>query len=211
VSGPALSKTNYWDAARDAFGRWHAGRPTPDDRRDQSWLAGYVSALTDHDRPAPETDGYRDAFYAISELLGLPAMPISPKEAFETVMLPQLRRLLGSETSRLYPHWHCDTHGDFDARVAVGCPECVREMRKYISEYPMDTSTNGPTITSTNGKPPSDETSLADSTEMCEHNVVNTSEVRDRSYGRCWCATCGKTMPWRYGSDGVRRSENGIP
>ena len=39
-----------------------------------------------------------------------------------------------------YPHWHCPHHGDFDARVAVGCPECVREMRNQIraAQPPVD-------------------------------------------------------------------------
>lgn len=40
------------------------------------------------------TDGYVGAFYKIGELLGLTAMPISPKEAFETVMFPRLRQLV---------------------------------------------------------------------------------------------------------------------
>jgi hypothetical protein len=31
-------------------------------------------------------------------------------------------------------HWHCDTHGDFDAMVAVGCPECMRMDRELISD-----------------------------------------------------------------------------
>lgn len=34
--------------------------------------------------------------------------------------------------SRLYPHWHCDTHGDFDAHISVGCPECMREARQML-------------------------------------------------------------------------------
>jgi hypothetical protein len=38
-----------------------------------------------------------------------------------------------SESER-YPHWTCKTHGDFDARVAVGCPECVRHMRSELQE-----------------------------------------------------------------------------
>lgn len=57
------------------------------------------------DRAAEKTsDGYMTAFYQIADLLGLPAMPISPKEAFETVMLPRLRELLASDTNaRLGP------------------------------------------------------------------------------------------------------------
>lgn len=31
------------------------------------------------------------------------------------------------------PHWSCKTHGDFDANIAVGCPECVRELRAKVS------------------------------------------------------------------------------
>lgn len=42
--------------------------------------------------------GYQDAFYKIAEVLGMPAMPVSPKEAFETVMLPKLRALRGRAT-----------------------------------------------------------------------------------------------------------------
>lgn len=44
--------------------------------------------------------GYMDAFYEIANLLGLPAMPISPREAFETVMLPKLHRLIDTEGQR---------------------------------------------------------------------------------------------------------------
>jgi len=40
------------------------------------------------------SDGYKDAFYQIAELLDMTAMPISPKQAFETVMLPRLRELV---------------------------------------------------------------------------------------------------------------------
>lgn len=50
-------------------------------------------------QPDETSDGYMNAFYKISDLLGLPAMPISPKEAFETVMLPRLRELLAVKTS----------------------------------------------------------------------------------------------------------------
>ena len=32
-------------------------------------------------------------------------------------------------------HWHCDTHGDFDAFRAVGCPECMRECRQLLLEW----------------------------------------------------------------------------
>jgi hypothetical protein len=33
------------------------------------------------------------------------------------------------------PHWHCDTHGDFDAMRAVGCPECMREARMLLRRW----------------------------------------------------------------------------
>lgn len=52
------------------------------------------------ERPAtpPEgSQGYVDAFYEIAKVLGIPAMPVSPKEGFETVMLPRLRQLLAAE------------------------------------------------------------------------------------------------------------------
>jgi hypothetical protein len=32
------------------------------------------------------------------------------------------------------PWWHCDKHGDFNAMVAVGCPDCVRELRSGMRE-----------------------------------------------------------------------------
>jgi len=55
-----------------------------------------VNALRPVETECKETDrdGYRYAFFQIAELLDLPAMPISPKEAFEAVMLPKLRGLV---------------------------------------------------------------------------------------------------------------------
>jgi hypothetical protein len=41
-------------------------------------------------------------------------------------------------SKELMPHWTCKTHGDFDARVAVGCPECVRTMREQIADLKRD-------------------------------------------------------------------------
>lgn len=42
--------------------------------------------------PAPAAeDGYREAFYRIADLMDIPAMAMSPKQAFETVMLPRLK------------------------------------------------------------------------------------------------------------------------
>jgi hypothetical protein len=46
-----------------------------------------------------QTDGYKDAFYEIAKLLDMTAMPISPREAFETVMLPRLRELVSREAA----------------------------------------------------------------------------------------------------------------
>lgn len=48
----------------------------------------------------------------------------------------QLEARPPQEATGRHPHWTCKTHGDFDARVAVGCPECVREMRARLSREP---------------------------------------------------------------------------
>lgn len=38
-------------------------------------------------------------------------------------------------SKELMPHWSCKTHGAFDARVAVGCPECVRQLREDVRRW----------------------------------------------------------------------------
>jgi hypothetical protein len=38
--------------------------------------------------------GFEEAFWQIAEVLDLPAMPLTPKQAFEGVMLPRLRELV---------------------------------------------------------------------------------------------------------------------
>jgi hypothetical protein len=38
--------------------------------------------------------GYKEAYYKIADALEIPAMPVSPKEAFETVMLPKVQALM---------------------------------------------------------------------------------------------------------------------
>lgn len=79
----------------------------------EEWIAS-----GDYDDIAAELAGYVNAFYEIAKLLDLPAMPISPKEAFETVMLPKLRALLTtSETSSKscncgWPRTTDGEHGD---------------------------------------------------------------------------------------------------
>lgn len=37
------------------------------------------------------------------------------------------------------PHWHCRTHGNFDAMVAVGCPECMRLARQALIQIQRET------------------------------------------------------------------------
>jgi hypothetical protein len=46
------------------------------------------------------SDGYKHAFYQIADLLDMTAMPISPKEAFETVMLPKIRELAAASAPK---------------------------------------------------------------------------------------------------------------
>jgi len=38
--------------------------------------------------------------------------------------------------------------------------------------------------------------------QQCPHTVITTSELRDGSYGRSWCANCGETMPRPHYLDG---------
>jgi hypothetical protein len=65
-------------------------------------------------------DGYMDAYYQIANLLDMPAMPISPKEAFETMMLPRLRELLAEKTSVSPAHVFADADNNGrDARVLI--------------------------------------------------------------------------------------------
>lgn len=58
---------------------------------------------------------------------------------------PEIRKWLRTaglppaQETRLHPrHWHCDTHGDFDAMVAVGCPECMRAARVVLRKIAAD-------------------------------------------------------------------------
>jgi hypothetical protein len=50
-------------------------------------------------QPDSLTGGYVDAFYEIGKMLGIPALPVSPKEAFETHFKPKLRALLAQGQS----------------------------------------------------------------------------------------------------------------
>lgn len=36
-------------------------------------------------------------------------------------------------------HWSCRTHGNFDAMVAVGCPECMRLAREALIQIQRET------------------------------------------------------------------------
>ena len=63
-----------------------------------------------------------------------------------------------------YPHWTCGTHGDFDARVEVGCPECVRVARaKILSQQAriaqLEMVIKGKTFVTGGDEPPSDAAS----------------------------------------------------
>jgi hypothetical protein len=55
-------------------------------------IAAAIAALA-KPSPSPMGEGYQEAFYAISKALGLSAMPVSPKEAFETIVLPRIEQL----------------------------------------------------------------------------------------------------------------------
>jgi hypothetical protein len=110
--------------AREAYERWHQGGPAFDSITAKQWCSGYMSAVVDGRRPSVETngeDGYKAAFYQIAELLGMTAMPISPKEAFETVMLPRLRELVAVKTTSPRP---------ITEREGPHCPTCECGMEK---------------------------------------------------------------------------------
>jgi hypothetical protein len=88
----------------------------------RDWLSGVFGAA--------ETgcfDGYKDAFYQIAELLGLPAMPISPKQAFETVMLPKLRELVAEKAPVAPAATECAKHGVKLAFPGDECWACVED------------------------------------------------------------------------------------
>ena len=77
--------------------------------------------------PLP-SDGYKDAFYQIAELLGMAAMPVSPKEAFETVMLPRLRKLAGLADARM----------TWNSECRCGCSACAAFDMKLKSALNRD-------------------------------------------------------------------------
>lgn len=92
---------------------------------------------------AEPSDGYKDAFYAIGELIGLTAMPISPKEVFETRMLPVLRELLSraekksDEPPNVVGQFFRSLNDDAEARAdieAEGDPENRRPAAAQKSE-----------------------------------------------------------------------------
>lgn len=100
--------------------------------------------------PLPETacsDGYKDAFYQIAELLGLTAMPISPKAAFETVMLPRLRELVTVKAEAEHVPVSDEEAAQIDEAVRAGritfapgwnddpeCTHCARLRSEHIGE-----------------------------------------------------------------------------
>ncbi len=60
--------------------------------RESGWPGG--------DIPADEATGYAHAFYEIGKMLGLPAMAMSPRRAWETEMRPRLAKLTGREPTQ---------------------------------------------------------------------------------------------------------------
>lgn len=58
--------------------------------RVQVEIADAVAELLD----ASAQNGYTDAFYAMAHMIGVPAMPISPRDAWENEIEPRLRRLI---------------------------------------------------------------------------------------------------------------------
>lgn len=73
------------------------------DNGNERTMAPVVARIDDALRSAPETltakSGFEEAFWRIAEALDLPAMPISPKQAFETVMLPKIRQLAAASAA----------------------------------------------------------------------------------------------------------------
>jgi hypothetical protein len=58
--------------------------------RVQVEIADAVVALLD----TKAQNGYTDAFYAVASMLGMPAMPTSPRSAWENEIEPRLRKLI---------------------------------------------------------------------------------------------------------------------
>jgi hypothetical protein len=101
--------------------------------RDRLDLLNYIDSL--HVETGC-SDGYKDAFYQIAELLDMTAMPISPKEAFETVMLPRLRELVAVKAAA--PLWSCGTCALGNGESLTHCQNCGRprptSCREHISK-----------------------------------------------------------------------------
>lgn len=67
---------------------------------DEKWLKNLdacYETLARHAALPGSDDGYKDAFYKIGEILGIPASPHSPKHIFETVMLPKIKELVSRD------------------------------------------------------------------------------------------------------------------
>jgi hypothetical protein len=74
----------------------------------------------------PAKSGFEEAFWQIAEVLDLPAMPISPKEAFETVMLPKIREFVAQNRQSEPPvTHHPKCKPDFPFYL---CPVCYPNM-----------------------------------------------------------------------------------
>lgn len=59
-----------------------------------------LSALTTAQKQAESGKGYMTAFYEVSDQLGIPAQPLSPKQVFEDQIVPRLRALTTAEHER---------------------------------------------------------------------------------------------------------------
>lgn len=112
------------------------GEPVHPQSAALTWpMSSAVLALESSDETTGD-DGYWAAFYQIAELLGIAAMPVSPKQAFKTAMLPRLRALVTCEQALIEIAEVCERD--------TGLLDRIREIQRIVNrslDSPVKTTT----------------------------------------------------------------------